>query len=173
VKTARGMETGSVLTVLEASCRRRSLAAETFRATLAGLAEVHVQVEPVNDDAERDGFRRADVQADVESTLRAGDIGIVTQTALFASVPGTPVLHVDVMTVGLDGRYAYSARLELWQAVRLVRRPAVTALALTWSAPQIVGTVAAENLTELRGAVRAAVTGFVEECRTATAGATG
>lgn len=51
------METGSALTLLEASRRRRSIAAEAIRSTLAGLARVQVQVEPVNDDAERDGFR--------------------------------------------------------------------------------------------------------------------
>lgn len=64
-------------------------------------------------------------------------------------------------------------RLELWQAVRRIRQPAVTALGLTWSAPQIVGIVAAESLAELRDAVQAAVFGFVAECRTATAGAPG
>jgi hypothetical protein len=44
---------------------------EAFRATLAGLSGVHVEVEPINADVEQDG---------------------------------TPVLHVDVMTVRLDGR---------------------------------------------------------------------
>ena len=166
-------ETGSTLALLEASRRRRSLAAEAFRSTLARLADVHVEVEPVNDDAERDGLRRADVQADVESALRDGGIAAVSQSALFARVPGTPVLHVDVMTVRLDGRYAYSVRLELWQAVRLVREPAVSTLGLTWSAPQIVGTIAAERLAELRDTVRATVAGFVEECRMATAGSPG
>jgi hypothetical protein len=92
-----------------------------------------------------------------------------TEAGLFADVPGTPVLHVDVMTVRLDGRYAYTVRLELWQGVRLVRQPGPTALALTWNAPQIVGTLAAERLAELRKTVRSAVQGFVEECRTATA----
>jgi hypothetical protein len=162
-------ETDSILALLEALRRRRSIAAEAFRATLAGLEGVHVQVEPVNADAERAGLRGADLRADVESALHEGGMAVFTQTALFAGVPGTPFLHVDVMTVPLDGRYAYSVRLELWQAVRLARRPGVTTLGLTWSAPQVVGTIAGENLGELRDLVRSAVTGFVEECRLASA----
>jgi len=34
---------------------------------------------------------------------------------------------------------------------------------------QVVGTIAGENLGELRDLVRSAVTGFVEECRLASA----
>jgi hypothetical protein len=160
---------GSILALLEAARRRRPIAAEAFRATLAGLSGVHVEVEPINADAEQDGLAAADVQADVESVLRGGGMTVHTPTRLFAEVPGSPVLHVDVMTVRLDGRYAYTVRLELWQAVRLTREPSLTGLALTWSAPQIVGTLAAESLTELRKTVRSAVQTFVEECHVATA----
>jgi hypothetical protein len=77
---------------LDAVRQRRSLASEAFRAT-AGLTGVHVRVEPINADAERDGLRGADLQADVESTLREGGLAVHAQSALFASVPGTPVLH--------------------------------------------------------------------------------
>jgi hypothetical protein len=162
-------ETCGVLEVLEATRRRRAISAEGFRATLAGLDAVHVHVEPINTDAEAHGLRRDDLRADVESALRADGLTPLTQTALFAAAtPGTPVLHVDVMTVWLDGRYAYSVRLELWQSVRLVREPGVTALALTWSAPQVVGVVAVEHVADVRDAVRAAVAGFLEDCHLAT-----
>lgn len=160
--------TASVLALLEASRRRRVLAAEAARTTLAGLEAVHVQVEPLNADAERAGLRPADMRAEVEAALRAGGIAVVAPPALFADVAGAPFLHLDVMTVPLDGRYAYSLRLELWQEVRLVRRPGLVSLGLTWSAPQVIGTIAGENLTELRDLVRAAAAGFVEECRLAS-----
>jgi hypothetical protein len=65
---------GSILALLEGSRRRRSIAAEAFRATLAGLTGVHVQVEPINADAEGDGFLRADVQAHAESVLREAGV---------------------------------------------------------------------------------------------------
>jgi hypothetical protein len=154
---------------LDAIRRRRALASEAFRATLAGLTGLHVVVEPINTDAERDGLLSADLQADVESVLREGGLAVHAQSALFAGVPGTPVFHVDIMTIRLDGRYAYSIRLELWQGVKLARDPGRTALALTWSAPQVVGTLAAVNLDTLRDVVRTAVRGFVEECRLASA----
>lgn len=160
---------GSILPWLDACRRRRSIAAEAFRATLAGLSGVHVQVEPINADAERAGLTGEALKADVESVLQQARLAIHTRTALFTDVPGTPMLHVDVMTVPLDGRFAYTVRLELWQAVRLARNPAEGALALTWSAPQVVGTLAAERIVELRKIVREAAEGFVQEWRAATA----
>ncbi len=163
-----GETPSSVLSRLEARRRRHAIDAEAFRATLAGLTGVHAQIEPLNADAERDGLTAADLRADVESALRESGLTVYGQSALVADVPGTPFLHVDVMTIRLDGRYAYSVRLELWQAVTLLREPRRSALALTWAAPQVVGTVAAESLAELRDTVRSEVYAFVGECRAAT-----
>jgi hypothetical protein len=157
----------AVLAVLEAGRRRRSIVAEAFRVTLAGLTGVLVQVEPINADAERDGLTRDALQADAESVLRGAGMIPYTQTTLVADIPGTPVLHVDVMTIRLDGRYAYSVRLELWQDVMLARAPGTRALALTWSAPQVIGSVGVESIADLRATVRSEVTSFVEECREA------
>ena len=152
----------SALTLIQAWTDRCAVAREALRSTLAGITNVNVQVEPVNADAERDGLTSADLRVDVESGLRAAGIGVLSQAELFLE-SATPFLHLDVMTVRLDGRYAYSVRLELWQAVRLVRDPSVQALAVTWSRPQLVGTVSAERLIEVRSAVRAAVDAFVAD----------
>jgi hypothetical protein len=73
------------------------------------------------------------------------------------------------MTVRFDGRDAYSIRLELWQGVRLRATPAGAPWRSPGSAPQLVGTLAAERLESLRDSVRAAVQGSVTECRLATA----
>jgi hypothetical protein len=146
------------------------MAIEPFRATLVGLQSLNVQVEPVNADAERDGLCREDLQEDVESALREAGFTVLDQARLFADTVGTPFLHLDVMTVRLDGRYAYSIRLELWQAVRLERAERIRALAMTWNTPQIVGTVASEALGEVRRAVRAAVGEFVRDCGGASLG---
>lgn len=156
------LEPESALALIQAARGRRRIGEEALRATLADLTAVNVQVEPVNADAERDGLVRADLQADAESTLRAAGIGVLSQTELFLD-PATPLLHLDVMTVRLDGRYAYSVRLELWQAVRLVRDARIRTLAATWSTPQIVGTVPVDGLRELRPAVGAAVQAFVAD----------
>ena len=145
------------------------MALEAFRATLRGLSGVNVQVEPVNADAEGDGLLRTDLQTDVESALREAGFEVVTQSRLFAAVQGTPVLHLDVMTAGFRERYVYSIRLELWQAVRLVRDPSAQALAVTWCAPQLLGVVTRESLFTLRQTVRSTVDEFVRDCRAAAA----
>ncbi len=139
------------------------MALEAFRATLAGLTALNIQVEPVNADAERDGLLRTDLEADVEAAVRRAGIEVVTQSLLFAAVPGTPVLHLDVMAVRLRRRYLYSVRLELWQAVYLMRDRTVQALAVTWCAPQLVGTVSAASVTTIRDAVRTALDEFVHD----------
>jgi hypothetical protein len=149
------------------------MALEAFRATLGGLTRVGVHVEPVNADAEGDGLTRVLLLSEVESRLREAGIGAVTSTGLGADVPGDPVLHLDVMTVGLDARYAYSVRLELWQPVRLVRDPSIVASGVTWSGLQFVGTVARERLSEVRRAVDSALEEFVQDWRAATGEAVG
>jgi Ala-tRNA(Pro) deacylase len=158
----------SIVTPLDTRARHE-LAARAFRTALAGLRALHVEVEPVNEDAERDGLRRVDLEAAVVAVLEQAGLAVVTAPKLFADVSGTPVLHIDVMTIRLDGRYGYSIRLELWQAVRLARLPGLQALALTWSAPQLLGTVAAPRLSDLCDTVRDTVIQFVAQCRAATA----
>jgi hypothetical protein len=145
------------------------MAGEAFRATVAGLRRVGLQVEPLNADAERDGLLADDLRAVVDTALRPAGIEVVDASRLFAEVRGTPFLHLDVMTIHLDGRYAYSVRLELWQAVRLERDPAMTALGATWCSGQIIGTVEAERLVEVTDAVRAALAEFTRDCAPAAA----
>jgi hypothetical protein len=145
------------------------MAMEAFRETLAGLTGVNIQVEPVNADAEQDGLLRTDLQADVESALREAGIRVFTQPELFAVAPGTPFLHVDVMTIRLNAQYAYTVRVELWQAVTLVRDPGIRTLGCTWNSPQLVGTVTAGRLPEIRRAVRSAVDEFIQDSTVATA----
>lgn len=142
------------------------MAGEEFRVTLAGLRRVALQVEPVNADAERDGLLPEELRTVAAAALGAAGIEVVDTSHLFADVPGAPFLHLDVMTIRLDGRYAYSVRLELWQAVRLERAPAVIALGATWCSAQVVGTVEAERVAHVKDAVRAAVEEFTRDWAT-------
>lgn len=139
------------------------MAVEAFRETLAGLTGVNVQVAPMNADAERDGLTPSDLQTEVESRLRESGIRVLTQTELFSAVAGTPFLHLDVTTLRLNGVYAYSLRLELWQAVRLTRDAAIQSLAVTWSTSGVIGTVRATHLGEVREAVRSMVDEFISD----------
>lgn len=156
------LEPTSALALLQAASRRRTLVADSLRATLAGLRAVNVQAEPLNADAEHDGLRRADLLADVEAALHRAGLRTLGPSELFLD-PAASVLRLDVMTVRLDGRYAYSVRLELWQPVTLVRDPRRQTLAATWAIPQLVGTVAVERLAEVRSTVRSAVDAFLAD----------
>lgn len=139
------------------------MATELFLQTVGGIAGVNVQVAPLNADAERDGLVPADIRADVESRLKASGIRIFTQVELFSEAPGTPILYLAITTLRLDGVYAYSVGLQLWQAVTLVRDPTVRALAATWSIPPVIGTVQATHLAEVTKAVRSAVDSFIQD----------
>jgi hypothetical protein len=139
------------------------MAMEAFRETLAGLTGVNLQVEPLNADAEQDGLAAADLRVDVATALEAAGLRVFSLPELFADAPGRAFLHLDVMTIRLDGHYAYSVRLELWQAVRLVRDPSIQALGMTWTAPELIGTVATGSLTDIRRTVRSAVDEFVAD----------
>jgi hypothetical protein len=143
------------------------MALEAFRTTVAGLTRLTVEVEPVNADAEADGLVHADLRAEVESTLRVAGFEVLDRARLFAVTSDTPVLHLDVMTVRLRRQYFYSVRLELWQAVRLVRDPGVGTLAVTWCSAQTMGVVPRQSLTTIRSTIRAAVDEFIGDCRPA------
>jgi hypothetical protein len=143
------------------------MALEAFRATLAGLAGINVQVEPLNADAERDGLLRSDLQADTEAQLRAAGLRVLSHSEVFYEEPATPFLHLDVMAALLDDRYVYSIRAELWQSVRLARDPRIRTLGVTWTPRQVVGIVTATRLAEVRAAVRSVVAEFIEDYRMA------
>jgi hypothetical protein len=143
------------------------MAGEVSRTTLLGVTRLIVNVEPLNADAEHEGLTRGLLESTVAASLRAAGIAVVT-SAPAGGVP-PPTLHLDVMTVRLDARYAYSVRLELWQAVRLVRDPSVAASAVTWSGLQFVGTVAGPSLVDVRRSVQAAVDEFIQEWQRAAA----
>jgi hypothetical protein len=136
---------------------------EAFRATLAGLRGVNLQIAPMNADAEQDGLTPADLRAEVESRLREAGIRVFTQAELLSEAPGMPFLHLDVSTLRLDAFYAYAIRLELWQAVRLTRDPTIQCLAVTWSTTGVLGTVRATSLSDARDAVRPVVDEFVSD----------
>lgn len=138
---------------------------EPFRETLTGLRVLGVHVEPLDADAERRGLAADDLRADVESKLAGAGLTVVPPPKLFNDVLGAPFLHLDVMTLEVEERYAYSVRLELWQAVRLLRDPAVQSMAVTWRATPLIGTVATGALAGLRQSVASVVDQFVTDCQ--------
>src|SRR5690349_18020328 len=81
-----------------------SASAQTFvttgRETLRGLPGVELEVEPLEQDVERDGLARAMIQADVMNRLRAAGVTLYGSQAANPS-PAKPYLYVRVNSVKL------------------------------------------------------------------------
>ena len=117
------------------------------RKTLKGLQGVAVIVEKVPPEAEHDGLHGRTLQADVEARLRQANIRVLTLAQALAS-PGAPTLYVHIQAAALEPHaYAVMLRLELIQAVSLMRDAATIVPAATWHSSGIIGTI---DATELR-----------------------
>jgi hypothetical protein len=83
------------------------------RATLKGVPAVKVSVASTSLDAQQDGLRSADLQADAERRL--GEAGVVVTPAASA------LLFLDVGTdkIASMSRYACNLRIDLFQLVKL------------------------------------------------------
>lgn len=111
-------------------------AAETVtpgaRESLRGLSGVHVLIEDISPDAQADGLSKGEIQTAVELILRSAGIRILTVSETLAT-PSQSCLHIHVGTnKSKPERYALSVRLQLWQQVSLVQRPAHTMSAPTY-----------------------------------------
>jgi hypothetical protein len=110
--------------LLLASSGAQGFDTETTRATLRGLEGVHVVVEALKAEAERDGLTRTQIQTDVELRLRKAGIRVFTQQEV-VHIPGQPWLYVRVGTLKHPGLELYvdSIDVELRQWVYLARHP--------------------------------------------------
>ena len=138
------------------------------RVTLAGLTGVHVVVNELSAEAEREGLSRSSLQAELESRLRQAGLRVLTVTEALTSV-GRPTLEVrvSVMTSGEAPQlYVYSVDLALRQHIRLTRDRTIESYAVTWSENREVGVVRAGHLSAVRAAVRAKVGQFITAWQT-------
>lgn len=138
------------------------------RVTLAGLTSIHVVVNELSAEAEREGLTRASLQGELENRLRHGGLRVLSATEALASV-GRPTLEVrvSVMTSGEAPQlYVYSVDLALRQQIRLTRDRTIESFAVTWSENREVGVVRAGSLSAVRDAVRAKVNQFITAWQT-------
>lgn len=128
--------------------------------TLRGLKGVHVLIETIARDAQRDGLTRSSLQTDVELKLRTAGIRVVTSEERFEE-PGWPSLYVNVnaLASSTGNSYAYSIRVGLDQEVSLWRKPTIRATATTW----ISASVGIVGVNRMRAAVRESVSDQVDE----------
>lgn len=138
------------------------------RVTLAGLTRVHVVVNELGAEAEREGLTRASLQAELEQRLRQAGLRVLGASEALASV-GRPTLEVRVR-VTTSGEapqlYVYSVDLGLRQQIRLTRDRTIESYAITWSENREVGVVRATRLSAVRDAVRAKVEEFITAWQT-------
>ncbi len=124
------------------------------RATLKGIKAVAVAVEDTHADAERDGLTRNRLQSDVEQRLRQAGITVDNDA------PGILAVYVNTLKIE-SGFYVYAIRVQFRQRVRMERNLTIAALASTWEAPSVVGTVGTRVLRDVRGSVRVRVDEFI------------
>jgi hypothetical protein len=139
---------------------------EYTRETLRGLAGVAVVVETLKEDAEADGLRAADLQADTELKLTQAGIEVLSHEQ-WRGTPGRPWLYVSVNTFKYLASYFFSVDVQLKQEVSLPRDPSLVTSSATWEVGSI-GFVISPDLSEkIRGSVGGYVNHFIRDYLTA------
>lgn len=125
---------------------------EQTRLTLKGLGGVHVYVEELAAEIEKEGLRQSDLRADAEQQLEAAGIRILGN---MEKALGNPYLYIYVHVFRLPTqtrRYLYYVRVELNQDVLLVREPKIVGSAVTWSDGGVGIDFSLEHVREVVGA---------------------
>lgn len=139
---------------------------EYTRETLRGLAGVAVVVETLKEDAEADGLKATDLQADTEQKLEQAGIEVLSHEQ-WRDTPGRPWLYVSVNTIKYLASYFFSVDVQLKQDVSLPRDPSLLTSSATWEVGSI-GFVIAPDLSEkIRGSVGGYVNHFIRDYLTA------
>ena len=135
---------------------------ERQRQTLAGLRGVSIVVEDVSPDVEKDGLTAATLHADMQQKLRQAGVAVLTEDQA-ARAPGSPHLYLKLSAMKHGGGfYAYHIQLGVRQNVILLRAARGIGFATTWSATEVLGTVAWANLGSIRDDVKAEVDQFIK-----------
>lgn len=152
------MKTGAsflaLVLVAAAGWRVSGLDSESTRASLKGLKAIHVTVENLSADAERDGLTQSQLQTDVELRLRQSGILVNNDAS------GYLYVNVNALKMTTTRGYAYSISVDMQQPVTILRTN-VPMVASTWSTGSI-GTVGLTRFSEVvRGDVRDAIDSFI------------
>lgn len=125
-------------------------------ARLRGLDAVVVSVDKLGKDVEDDGLTSDQLQQDVELRLRKAGIRVLSQTE-WKEKPLTPVLYVRSHLVkgkgSLAGLYFTHLSFALGEYARLVRNPAIIAIAMTWESQSSTGSVGTQKVRQFRESV--------------------
>lgn len=118
--------------------------------TLRALPGVYFIVENVSPAAEADGLTTDQIRRDIELQLRRAGIHIMSE-AEWSRTPGKPFLYARVSLAKSGPRYAYHLEVQLLQRVKLERYLELPPVQVpTWSAPEEIGVIDAEQLQHVR-----------------------
>ena len=124
--------------------------------SLKNVDRIDVIVEDIEEDAERDGLHRSDIQTAVEVQLRKAGIKLDDDGV-------TPYLYVRVRTLlHKDGRlYSYHIEVSFQQGCRPMNNPELRLFARTWEADGAVGSVGKDLVGNLQKSVELHVNEFI------------
>ena len=127
---------------------------------LRGLKEVLVHVEDLDFRVERVGLTTDHLRTDAELKLKMAGIKVQSEKESMEKV-GIPQLHIIVKVLGTSsGNYAAHIRLELREAVDLVRHPGVEVFTSTWTTGRFGVT---QSLSDVRKQEQALLDKFITE----------
>lgn len=130
---------------------------EITRETLRGLTGLVVVVETVKSDAEADGLKVDEIQAEVEARLVEGGVRILPHDVWRTTV-GRPWLYVSVNTMKYLFSYFFSIDVQLKQDVTLPRRPSILTSSATWE----MGSIGFVAIPEFSDKIRESVAGYID-----------
>ena len=131
---------------------------------LRGLKEVSVHVEDLDFRVERVGLTTDHIKTNAESKLKRAGMKVLSEK-VSRRASGSPQLHIIVKVLGTSsGDYAAHIRLELREAVALVRHPSMEVFSSTWT----TGTFGVTpTLADVRVQEQALLDKFITEYRVA------
>lgn len=131
---------------------------------LRGLKEVFVNVEDLDFRVERVGLTTDHLRTDAELKLKMAGIKVQSERESMRT-PGSPQLHIMVKVLGTSsGEYAAHIRVELREAVDVVRHPGMEVVTSTWTAGKFGVTPA---LSDVRQQEQALIDTFITEYKVA------
>ena len=133
------------------------------RESLRDLDGIHVLVEDLRADAQKDGLTTEVVEEEVRRRLREAGVRYVGADRWVVE-EGSPYLYVNVNTVKseAEGLYVFGIDIRLNQTIRMVRNPQVTIPATTWTSGCRVGAVETKGLPALVDIIGESVQRFIE-----------
>jgi len=137
------------------------------RQLLAGLRGVAVVVEQIDEKAKMYGLTRETLQADTELKLRQNEIKVYSKEEQLLQ-PALPKLYINVNVVVREEIEfaAASVNVAFKQIVSLQREPAMTYMATTWEASDIL-TCEKDDLKDVRETIKTLVDQFINDFRAA------